>query len=63
MYSDARELRRRMLAHPISTARSVDFFFSTFFLYSSMAKKYFQSSKWGSIPKYPSQSMMKAEMC
>jgi hypothetical protein len=26
-------------------------------------KKYFQSSKWGSIPKYPSQSMMHAEMC
>ena len=40
-----------MLTHPIGTARS-DFFLSFFFC-SSTAKKYFQSSKWGSIPRYP----------
>ena len=60
MYSDDRLPRRRMLAHPIGTARS-GFFLS--FFYSSTAKKYFHSSKWGSIPRYPSHNMMKAEMC
>ena len=60
MYSDARLPHRRMLAHPIDTARS-GFFFS--FFYSSMAKKYFHSSKWGLIPRYPSHSVTKAKMC
>jgi len=50
-----------MLAHPIGTAR---FSFSlSFFFYSSTAKKYFHSSKWGSIPRYPSHSATKVEMC
>jgi len=49
-----------MLAHLIGTARS-GFFFS--FFYSSTVKKYFHSSKWGSIPRYPSHSTTKAKMC
>ena len=60
IYSDARLPHRRMLAHPIDTARS-GFFFS-FFFHNSTAK-YFHSSKWGSIPIYPLHSTMQAEIC
>ena len=49
-----------MLAHPIGTARYG--FFLSFFC-SLTAKKYFHNSKWGSIPRYPSHSAMKGEMC
>jgi hypothetical protein len=64
IYYDAPELRRWTMAHPIGTAMSTDFFFfSDFFFCSSAVKKYFQISKWGSIPKYPLQSAMKAEIC
>jgi hypothetical protein len=45
-----------MLAHPTGTGSSA--FFSLLF-YREMAKKYFRSSKWGSIPKYPSHSATK----
>jgi hypothetical protein len=51
---------RWILANPIGTDRSSPFFS---FFYRETTKKYFQSSKWGSIPKYPSQSAMKAVMC
>ena len=61
MYFDARLPQIRMLTHPISTVRSS--LFLSFFFYSSMVKKYFHSSKWGSIPRYPSHSATKAEMC
>jgi hypothetical protein len=50
-----------MLAHPIGHDSSA-LFFSLFF-YRETAKKYIHSSKWGSIPKYPSHSMMKGAMC
>ena len=60
MYSDDRLPQRRMLAHPIGTARSG---FLSFFFCSSTVKKYLHSSKWGSISRYPSHSAMKAEMC
>jgi hypothetical protein len=47
--------------HPISTGRSSTFF--SLFFYRETVKKYFHNMKWGSIPKYPSQSAMKAAMC
>jgi hypothetical protein len=50
-----------MLMHPISTDSSTLFFF--LFFYRETTKKYFHSSKWGSIPKYPSHSVTKAVMC
>jgi len=61
MYSDDRLPQRWMFAHPIGTTRSS--FFLSFFFCSSTANKYFHSSKWGSIPRYPLHSAMKAEMC
>ena len=47
-----------MLAHPIGTGVSLFLFFCR-----EMEKKYLHNSKWGSIPKYPSHSAMKATMC
>jgi hypothetical protein len=49
-----------MLVHPISTDNST--LFSLFF-YKETVKKYFHSSKWGSIPKYPSHNTTNATMC
>ena len=38
-------------------------FFFSIFLIKEMDKKYLHSSKWGSIPRYPSHIAMKAVMC
>ena len=46
--------------HPIGTGVSRPL---SFFFIKEMEKKYLQSSKWGSIPRYPSHIAMKATMC
>ena len=60
MYSTARCPRRWMPVHPIGIMISRPL---SFFLIKEMEKKYLHSSKWGSIPKYPSHITMKAVMC
>ena len=35
----------------------------SFFLIKEIEKKYLHSSKWGSIPRYPSHIAMKVAMC
>jgi hypothetical protein len=50
-----------MPAQPIDIDSSA-LFFSLFF-YREQTKKYFHSSKWGLIPKYPLHSMTKVVMC
>ena len=60
MYSAARYPQRWMLAHPIGTGVSRPF---SFFLIKEMEKKYLQSSKCGSIPRYSSHIVMKDAMC
>jgi len=49
-----------MLVHPIGTSRSMAL---SLFLSREIEKKYLHNSKWGSIPRYPSYSAMKAAMC
>ena len=56
MYSAARYPRRWMPTHPIGTGVSRPL---SFFLNKEMERKYLQSSKWGSIPRYPSHIAMK----
>ena len=46
-----------MLTHPISTGMSLFLFFCR------EMEKYLHNSKWGSIPRYPSHSAMKATKC
>ena len=46
--------------HPISTGVS---WALSFFFIKEMEKKYLQSSKWASIPRYPSHIAIKAMMC
>ena len=58
MYSTDRCPQRWMLAHPIATGVSLFLFFCR-----EMEKKYLTTQKWGSIPRYPSHSAMKAAMC
>ena len=48
--------QRWMPTHPINIGAS-------FFLSRVMEKKYLHNSKWGSIPRYPSHSAIKAVMC
>jgi hypothetical protein len=50
-----------MSTQPINIDSST-LFFSLFF-YREQTKKYFHSSKWGLIPKYPSHNAAKAMMC
>jgi hypothetical protein len=52
--------RRWILMHPIGTDRSL---LLSLFLCREMEKKYLHSSKWGSIPRYPSHNAMKVAMC
>ena len=60
MYSAARCPQRWMPTHPIGIGVSRPL---PFFLIKEMEKKYLQSSKCGSIPRYPSHIAMKAAMC
>ena len=60
MYSVDRYSRRWMPMHPIGTDRSLAL---SLILSREMEKKYLHNSKWGSIPRYPSHSAMKATMC
>ena len=49
-----------MPAHPIGTEVSQPV---SFLLIKEMEKKYLHSTKWGSIPRYPSHITMKVAMC
>ena len=49
-----------MPTHPIGTGVSWPL---SFFLIKEMEKKYLPTSKWGSIPRYPSHIVMKVAMC
>jgi hypothetical protein len=49
-----------MSTHPVGAKVVLPSFF---LLSRETAKKYFHRSKWGSIPRYPSYSAMKAAMC
>ena len=60
MYSAARCPQSWMPMHPIGTrvSRPLSFFFI-----KEMEKKYLQSLKWGTIPRYPLHITMKVVMC
>ena len=49
-----------VIVHPIGTGVSWPL---SFFFIKEMEKKYLQSSKWGSIPRYPSHIAMKVAIC